>query len=95
MMGDPRTCESAFRVAVPQFVGGLEVAEVINYRPARPGEYAAAIAVCQWAGGEWSSHVVVFAHDRPEDDPDRWSLSAGTHHPTRDAVTRHARVRRP
>jgi hypothetical protein len=89
---------------VPQYIGDAEVLEVVNYQPGDqvakpgyhgPGIYAAAVAVCKWGDNEWSSHIVVFADDRPEDDPYRWYLSTGTYSDSRRTVTRHARMRRP
>jgi hypothetical protein len=99
-----RVSESLFRTSVPRHVAGAEVMEVLNYRPGRAADpkpanygpaYAAAIAVCKWGDHEWSSHIIVHADDRPEDEPDRWYLSAGTYFETRVKVNKHARARHP
>lgn len=70
----------------PVRVNGADVLEVHGYTPRGLGSYAYAVAVSRWvyAGGrrQFTTHYLVDAHDRADDDPHRWYLDSGTYHDT-------------
>jgi len=76
--------ESAFRAGVPAAIGDVIVLEVSRWRPAAGPSYAYAQAVgyrTDTAFGAFSTHTVIYAHER-----DHWYLERGHY----DLPTRHA-----
>jgi hypothetical protein len=77
-LGPERTSEVEFRSRMPRTVGAFEILHVDGYRPGSHGSHATAHVVTRRAETEdFCTHRLIWACDRPTDDPYHWHVEQG------------------